>query len=153
MATGLRHAAHPLQFRTVQVVGTRYLGAAGVNALLPLLQIVGIVAAIGIESAVVEFHDDVTHAVQEETVVGNHEQRLVASLQEALEPLYHLQVQVVGGLVKYEQIGLSDEHIGQGHTLLLSARQLPHGLFKVAYFQLRQYLLGFQHLFFFAKAP
>ena len=76
----------------------------------------------------------------------HHQQRLVASLQEAFEPLYHRQVQVVGRLVEYQEVGLGNEHVGQRHTLLLAARQLSHRLRQVTYLQLRQNLLGLQHL-------
>lgn len=69
----LWHAAHPFQFRAVQVVGSCNLGAFVVDALLSLFQIVGVVAAVGIDSLVVEFEDEVAHAVEEETVVGDHE--------------------------------------------------------------------------------
>ena len=53
---------------------------------------------------------------------------------------------MVGGLVENQQVGFGNQHIGQGHTLLLSATQLPHGLMQVANLQLGQNLLGLQHL-------
>ena len=146
VAAGLRHAPHPLQLRAVEVVGAGYLGTAVVYALLPLLQIVGVVAAIGIDGLVVEFEDNGADTVEEEAVVGHHEQRAVSARQVALQPLYHLQVQVVGRLVEYQQVGLSQQHVGQCHALLLSARKFAHALAEVAYFQLRQHLFGLQHL-------
>ena len=78
--------------------------------------------------------------------MGHHQQRLVASLQIALQPLNHLQVQMVGRLVEDDEVRFRQQHVGQCHTLLLSTRQLSHGLLQVANFQLRQYLLGLQHL-------
>ena len=53
---------------------------------------------------------------------------------------------MVGGLVENQQVGLGDEHVGQGHALLLSAAELTHGLLQVAYLQLCQDLLGLEHL-------
>ena len=148
VTTGLGHAAHPLQFRTIQVVGTCYLGALVVDTLLALLQIVGIIAPIGIDGAVVQLQDDRADTVQEEAVVGHHQQRAVAPLQIALQPFYHLQVQMVRRLVQYQQVGFRQQHVGQRHTLLLSAAELSHRLTEVAYLQLRQHLLGLQHLLF-----
>ena len=79
--------------------------------------------------------------------MGDHEQRLVAASEEAFEPLYHLQVEVVGGLVEYQQVGFRNQYVGQGHPFLLSAAELSHRFLQVGDFQLRQNLLGFQYLF------
>src|SRR5574344_1772406 len=46
--------SHPLQFGAIQVVGSFYLRPLVVNAFLAFLKIIGIIAAIGIYSAVVE---------------------------------------------------------------------------------------------------
>ena len=121
VSTCLRHAAHPFQLRAVQIVGTRYLGPLVVDAFLTFLQVVGVVAAIGIDGLVVQFEDDAADAVEEVAVVGHHQQRPVATLQVALQPFYHLQVQVVRWLVEYQQVRLCQQHIGQCHALLLSA--------------------------------
>ena len=137
VSAGLWHASHPLQFRAVQVVGACYFGPSVVYALLPFLKIVRVVAAIGVDGVVVKFQNDGAHAVQEEAVVGHHQQSLVASLQKSLQPLNHLEVEVVGRLVEYQQVGLGNEHVGQRHALLLSARELFHRLVEVANLQLR----------------
>ena len=76
----------------------------------------------------------------------HHQQCPVTPLQETLQPFYHLQVQMVRGFVQYQQVGFRQQHVGQCHPLLLSATQLPHGLFQVLDLQLRQHLLGLQHL-------
>ena len=146
MTSGLRHTAHPLQFRTIEIISPGYLRLAVVDTLLTFLQIVAIVTAIGIDGPVVELQDHGAHPVQEESVVGHHQQRLVAPVQESLQPLYHLQVQVVRGLVENQQVGVGNQHISQRHALLLSSAQLSHGLVEVSYLQLRQDLLGLEHL-------
>ena len=146
MSTGLRHASHPLQFRAVEVVGTGDLCPAVVDTLLALLEVVTVVAPIGIDGLVVEFEDDGTDTVEEKAVVGDHQQRLIAPAEETLQPLDHLKVEVVRRLVEDQQVGLGDEHIGQCHALLLSARELSHRLLQVADLQLGEDLLGFQHL-------
>ena len=143
MASGLRHAPHPLQFGAVEVVGSGNLRPTVVDALLALLEIVAIVAPIGVDRLVIEFEDDRADTVEEETVVGDHQQGLVAAVQEAFEPFDHLQVEVVGRLVEDQQVGLGNEHISQSHALLLSAAELSHRLREVADLQLGEDLLGF----------
>ena len=81
-------------------------------ALLTFLKIIGVGAAIGVYGPVVEFQNDGTNAVQEETVVGNHKKGAVVARQVTLEPLYHLKVEVVSGLVENEQVGLCEQHVG-----------------------------------------
>ena len=70
---------------------------------------------------IIEFKDDRTDTVKEKTVVGNHQQRLASSAEVAFEPLYHFEVEMIGGLIEYQQIWLCEQHVGQRHTLLLSA--------------------------------
>ena len=147
VTTCLGHASHPLEFGAIEVVGARNLRPSVVDALLTLLQIVGVIAAIGIDGLVVEFENQSTDTVEEKTVVGDHQQRLTSTGKIALEPFNHLKVEMVGGFVEDQQIGLREQNIGQGHTLLLTTGQLSHGLLKVADLQLRQHLFRAQHLF------
>ena len=79
VSTCLRLSAHAFQFASIQIVGTFYFGTCGVNTLLSLFHIVAEIAAIGIYGVVVEFENQVAHAVEEVSVVRNHQQRLVAS--------------------------------------------------------------------------
>ena len=146
MASCLGHAAHPFQLRAIQVVGSGNLRPPVVDALLALFQIVAVVAAIGIDGLIVEFKDHAAYPVEEEAVVGNHEQRLVAAIQETLQPFYHLQIQMVRGLIEYQEVRIGNQHIGQGDALLLAAAQLPHRLVEVTDLQLSQYLFGLEHL-------
>ena len=78
MSTCLGLSAHPFQFAAIQIVGTLYFGTCGIDALLTLLHIVAEVAAIGIYGMVVEFENEVAHAVEEVAVVCHHQERLVA---------------------------------------------------------------------------
>ena len=144
MATGLGHTTHPFQLSTIQIIGTHNLCTLVIDTLLTLLQIIGIIATIGIDGLVVEFQNDGAYPIQEIAVMSHHEQRLVTPLQIALQPLYHLQVQMVGGLVKDDKVGFRQQHVGQCHTFLLSTRKLSHGLLQIANLQLCQHLLGLQ---------
>ena len=56
---------------------------------------------------------------------------------------------MVRRLVKYQEVRLCQQHIGQCHTLLLATAQLSHSLGKVSNLQLCQHLFGLQHLFVF----
>ena len=146
MASCLGLSAHPFQFPPIEVVGAGNLRTGVVDTFLMLVKIIRIVAAIGIDGAVVEFQDNGANSVEEETVVSDHQERAVASVQIAFQPLNHFKVEMVGGLVENDEVGLRNQHIGQGYPLLLASRELSHGLVKVLDFQLGKYLLGLQYL-------
>ena len=74
----------------------------------------------------------------------HHEQGLATAAQVVLQPFYHADVKVVGWLVKHQQVGLAQQHIGQGHALKLSARKLGYGFLEICDFKFRQHLLGAQ---------
>ena len=112
MTSGLRHSAHPLQFPSVQVVGSHDLGPCIVDAFLPFLQIICIVATISIDGTVVQLQNQVTHLVQEITVVCHHQQCFVPSCQITLQPFNHLQVEMVRGLIENQQVGFCNQHVG-----------------------------------------
>ena len=131
VASGLWHTAHPFQLFAVEVVGTGYFSSCVVDTLLAFFEIIAEIAAIGIDGLVVEFKDEVAYTVEEESVVCHHEQCLVATGKKSLQPLNHVKVEVVGGLVKNEHVGLCNEHIGQGHTPLLSTAELTPGFGEV----------------------
>ena len=150
MSSCLRHASHPFQFSTIEVIGSRNLSLTVVDAFLSLLKIVGVIAAISIYSLVVELKYQITYAIKKESVVGDHQQGLVSTTQETLQPLDHLQIQMVRGLIKYQQVGIGNQHIGECYTFLLSATQLPHRLLKVTDMELRQNLFGLEHFFWIA---
>ncbi len=132
----LRLTAHPVEFGAQQVVGPIHQGILSTDAFLPLLQIVGVVALVRIERLVGQFHDAVAHAVEEVAVVRHHEERGAGVAQIVLQPLHHLEVEVVGRLVEDEELRVVGQHLGQCHTLALSARKLGDGLLQIGDFQL-----------------
>ena len=79
----------------------------------------------------------------------NHQQRLITTIQETLQPLDHLQVKMVCWLIQYQEIRICNQHVCQSHTFLLTSAQLSHRLLQIADLQLRQYLFGLQHLLLF----
>ena len=147
MTASLRLSTHPVQLSAIEILGMLDFGTQVVHALLSFFQIVGIVATIGIDGLIIEFQDGVAHLVEEESVVGYHEDGLIATVQIALQPLNHLQVEVVGRLIEHQEVGLVNQHIGKRHTLLLATTQLSHRLIHVGDMQLCENLLSLEHLF------
>ncbi len=143
-AAGAGHSAHPVKLFAVKVVGAGNVGILCGDALSAFVEIVLVVAGVGIEVFAVEFKDRLAHVVEEVAVVRHHEQSLRGTLQIALEPFYHGEVEVVGRLVKHEQVGLSHQHVRQGHAFELSARKFVDGLRKIRDIEFRQDLLGAQ---------
>ena len=78
--------------------------------------------------------------------MGNHKKGAVVARQVTLEPFYHLKVKVVGGLVENKQVGLCEQHVGKGDTLLLTAAELSHRLGEVANLQAGEHLLRLENL-------
>ena len=72
--------------------------------------------------------------------MSDHQNRHSISRQVVLEPFNHVNVEVVGGLVKDEEIGLVDKDFCQCHSFDLSARQLLDRLVDVGDFKHRENL-------------
>ena len=108
--------------------------------LLTLLQIITVISLIEIDLLVVDLQDLGTNPVKEITVVRHHQQAEVIPAEIFLQPLRHIEVEVVGRLVQYQQIGFSDKGIGKCHTLQLPAGQMFYVLTEITYFKLRQNL-------------
>ena len=100
MPAGLRHAAHPFQLCAVEVIGTFYLHSLGLDTLLALLQIITVIAFILINLPVVYLYDFGAYTVEEITVVSHHQQAKVGTTQVIFQPFGHIQVQMVGRLIK-----------------------------------------------------
>ena len=142
MASSLRLSAHPVELFAIEVASSVDVGGCGCDALVALFEVVGVVAAVGVGRLVVEFDNGAAHSVEEVSVVGDKEEGLGVALQVFLQPLNHLQVKVIGGLVEDEKVGVGDEHRGQGHALLLSAREKADGFVEVGNLELREDLRG-----------
>ena len=84
--------------------------------------------------------------VEEIAVVGHHQQRQRGAGQIALKPYDHLKIEMVGRLIKNQEIGLVEQGVGQRHPLLLSTAELPHGLAEIRDVQLCEDLLGSENL-------
>ena len=71
--------------------------------------------------AAVELEDPAGDVVEEVAVVGDRDHGARVLLQGALEPGHRLGVEVVGGLVEQEEVGLGEEQPAQGHPAALAA--------------------------------
>ena len=100
-AAGAGHPSHPVKLAAVEILGAGNAGVHGLHTFFALLQIVGVVAAIGIDGLAIEFEDDIADTFQEIAIVRHHEQGLATAAQVVLQPFYHADVKVVGWLVKH----------------------------------------------------
>ncbi len=73
---------------------------------LLFLHIEGVVAGVKLRLSVLDFRHPFDHLVQKPAVVGDGQHRALEPLQVALQPLGGVQIQVVGGLVQQEDVGV-----------------------------------------------
>ena len=79
------------------------------------------------DGAAVELDDPAAHHVDDALVVGGHHHGgpgLVDAVEQAHDALARGRVEVAGGLVGQQDQRAVDERPGDGHALLLTARQL-----------------------------
>ena len=117
---------YPFELAAEQVAYLVGLGVPGGDALLALLEVVLVVAAVGVDGSVVEFHHDVADPVEEVAVVRDHQQGAAAAFQIALQELNGFDVEVVGGLVHDQEVGVERQHLADGHALHLASREFSH---------------------------
>ena len=141
VGTCLRLAPHPLQFGSQQVAGFVDSRILGVDALGTLFKIIIVIATVAVDARLVEFQYFGAYLVEEIAVVRHHQYGHVAPGQVVLEPLYHVDVEVIGRLVEHQELWLIDQYLGQCHPFYLSTRELRHRLVDVVDFELRQNLL------------
>ena len=121
-----REAAHEfLQVRDLRL-------GLGVRGLDPLPRLhrgqheVVVVAGVDLELLVVEVGDVRAHLVQEVAVVADDDHRGVVVVQRPLEPADRVDVEVVGGLVEQQHVGLGEQGLGEQHAQLQPRRHLAH---------------------------
>src|SRR5690606_37799761 len=91
----------------------------------------------------------VGHRPQEVPVMGDQNQALGETAEETLEPFDRFQVQVVGGLVEEEQVGLAEQRPSQLRPGPLPSGQLVEGFGEVllAKAEAKEHSLGARFLF------
>ena len=83
----------------------------------------GKVARVAHEVAAVQLDDPGCHVVQKRAVVGDGDEAALKLHQQAFKPFNRVQVQVVGGLVQQQHIGLGYQRLRERHALFGAARQ------------------------------
>ncbi len=94
--------------------------------LLLLLEPGGIVALVGNAAAAVELEDPAGDVVEEVAVVGDDQDRARIFAQVAFEPGDRFGVEMVGGLVEQQQLGLLQQQPAKRDPAPLAARELGH---------------------------
>ena len=122
-----RHA-HPLQLAFEGLAALRLLLLLHSHAGGLLIEPARIVALPGNALAAVEFENPSGDVVQEITVVGHGDHRTLVLLQVLFQPVDRLGVEVVGGLVEQQYVGLLQQQATKSHAAALTARQVRHRL-------------------------
>ena len=125
---GLGARPHPREFVPEPLLQLLVLRPWTCQTLGLLLQIRRVVALVGVGPAAVELEDPLGDVVQEVPVVGDRQDRARVGGQVLLEPLHALGVEVVGGLVEQQQVGLGQQQLAQRHAAPLTAGQVGHRL-------------------------
>ena len=123
---GLGARPHPLQLAGHGALASLALGLLLDDALGLLLQPAGVVALVGDTLSAVELQGPLGHLVQEVTVVGHQDDATREGLQVVLKPGHALGVEVVGGLVQQQHVGLREQEPRQGDPALLPPREVFH---------------------------
>ena len=101
------------------------------KVVLALLEIAAVVAGVGGYAAVLKCGDVVDAGVHKGAVVADDEDGAVVVRDKAAQPLDAFEVQVVGGFVQKEQVGMAQEELCQRDAHLPAAGELGARAFKV----------------------
>ena len=140
-STSLRHPSHPLELGAVEAAGLLHFGLLYGLSLGFLLDIIGEIATIAVELAVVEFDDVVADVVDEVAVVAHEQYGETLLGEEFLQPLDHRDVEVVGGFVEDEKVRVVEQYSRERHLLLLAAAHLIERFVEVGYLEAAEHLL------------
>ena len=137
------HFSYPFQLSSKGVSILLSLTGFNLFAHRLLLYEIAVIPLIRIQNAPVQLQYFIANAIQKITIVRHQQQRQIFIAQILLQPLNHIQIQVVGRLIQNQQIGHINQNPRQSHTLLLSATQHTHRLGHIRFMdvQFAQYLL------------
>ena len=85
-----------------------------------------VAAVVGDDGLVVDVGDVGADVVEEVPVVRDGDDGAVVAVEEVLEPVDGFEVEVVGGLVEQQRLGVAEERLGEQDADLLAALQLGH---------------------------
>src|SRR5690606_23153539 len=106
-----------------QGLGAGFLALVfGFQAVALLDQPLGVIALVGDAVAAVEFQDPLGGVVEEVAIVGDGDDGAGEAVQVLLEPVHGFGIQVVGGFVEQQHVGLGQQQLAQRHAALFTAR-------------------------------
>ena len=114
-AAGAGSGAYPFQFTPQKVAHLVTAGVEIADSLVSFLEVVLVVSFIAVDASVVKLQDGVAHPVQEVPVVGDHQKGPAAFFELCLQVLHRVDVEMVGGLVQNQEIGIQGHHLAQGY--------------------------------------
>ncbi len=117
-------AAHPLEFVLEALGELLVLLALDVEALGLLLQVGRVVALVADQAAAVDLGDPLGDVVEEVPIVGDGDDGAGVGREVLLEPEHALGVEVVGGLVEQQQVGLGEQQLGERDAALLTTGEV-----------------------------
>ena len=121
---GLGVRADPLELALEGLGALGVLLALDLETVLLRLEVRRVVALVGVGLAAVELEDPGGHVVEEVPVVGHGQHRAGVRREVALEPLHRLGVEVVGGLVEEQQVGLLEQQLAQRDAATLTTGEV-----------------------------
>ena len=127
---GLEAVHEALQVGALGVL-LRLGGHQVTGPLAPLLLEAVVVAGVEVDGAGVQMHDRVADAVEQLSVVADHQDGARIALQPRLQPQGALEVEVVGGLVQEEEVGLGQERPRQRRPHAPAAGEVVRGPLQV----------------------
>ena len=83
-----------------------------------------VAAGVGDDRLVVDVRDVRADRVQEVAVVRDGDQHALVLVEEVLEPADRVEVEVVGGLVEQQRLGLAEQRLREQHAQLVAAGEL-----------------------------
>ena len=119
-------AAQPFQFGLGQIAPGGFLGGVPFNAGGTAFEVGVVAAVVHVALAAVDLQHTVGEPGQQVTVMGDQHQRTAKRHQSLLKPGDGVEIQVVGGFVKHQQVGVGDQCPRQCNPLGLPTRHAIH---------------------------
>ena len=118
-----RAAPDPFEFALEELLAAGFLGLVVGLAQGLAFEEGGVVALVGEERAVSQFHDAGGYAVEEVAVVRDEQASARIRLEELFQPFDGLHVEMVGRLVEDEQVGLGQQRAAERDASFFPARE------------------------------
>ena len=135
--TRFGHLSHPFQLPPKGIAILLSLTGLNLFAHRLLLYKIAVIPLIRIQNAPVQLQYFIANTIQKITIVRHQQQCQIFITQILLQPLNHIQIQVVGRLIQNQQIGHINQNPRQSHTLLLSATQHTHRLGHIRFMDIQ----------------